>query len=72
MMFQMLKRAAISDSEKYLQRLPQKNKSFLLIFLLAVCMNASAQQITVKGKVTSGNDVLVGINYCIHSLKRFN
>ncbi|WP_276500708.1 SusC/RagA family TonB-linked outer membrane protein [Terrimonas pollutisoli] len=65
MTFQKLKRVAISDREKYLQWLPKKNKSFLLIFLLAVCVNASAQQITVKGKVTSGDEALTRVTISV-------
>lgn len=57
----LLKRVLIFYLEKCFQLLSKKNKSFLFISLLAVCMNVSAQQITVNGKVTSADSVLAGV-----------
>lgn len=57
----LLNRALLFYLEKYCQLLTKKNKSVLFIFSLAVCINATAQQTTVKGRVTSGDSVLAGV-----------
>lgn len=43
--------------------------SFILIFLLAMGLEASAQQITVTGKVTSGDSALAGVTVTVKNNK---
>jgi TonB-linked SusC/RagA family outer membrane protein len=57
----LLKKTVTHYIEKCFPRLPKKNKPLILIFLLAVCTNVLAQQITVRGKVTAGDSVLAGV-----------